>query len=74
MDKLVEIAKQLTTLERNAGDFHLTKIKVLENERERDIRAVRNALYRYREEPVMPETEPLDLVRWWDVRMFVKSA
>jgi hypothetical protein len=31
MDKLVEIARQLPTLERNAGDFHLTKIKVLEN-------------------------------------------
>ena len=42
-----------------------------EEERERDIRAVRNALYRYREEPVIPETEPLDLVQWWDVRTLI---
>src|SRR5258707_11804772 len=41
---------------------------------ERDIRAVHNALYQYREEPVIPEmTEPFDLVRWWDVRTFIKS-
>jgi len=45
-----------------------------EEERERDVRAIRNALYRDREEPLMPETEPLDLVRWWDVRTFVNSA
>jgi hypothetical protein len=30
MDKLVEIA-QLPTLERNAGDFHLTKMEIFEN-------------------------------------------
>ena len=39
-----------------------------EEEQEQDIRAVHNALYQYREEPVILETEPLDLVQWWDVR------
>jgi hypothetical protein len=31
MGKLVAIARQLPTLERNASNFHLTKIQVLEN-------------------------------------------
>jgi hypothetical protein len=34
---------------------------------QRDIRAVKNALYRYNEEPLVPENEVLDLVQWWDV-------
>jgi hypothetical protein len=39
-----------------------------EEKKERDIRAVRGALFQYREEPVMPEMVPLDQVRqvqWW---------
>ncbi len=52
-----------------------TPIPTEEEEQERDIRAVRNALYQYREEPVIPEMmEPFDLVRWWDVRTFIKSV
>ena len=40
-----------------------TPIPTEEEEQERDIRAVRNALYQYREEPVIPEMmEPFDLV------------
>ena len=38
-----------------------------EQMRQRDIRAVQNALYRYKEEPLVPENELLDLVQWWDV-------
>src|SRR5258708_25647306 len=51
-----------------------TPIPTEEEEQERDIWAVRNALYQYREEPVIPEMmEPFDLVWWWDVRTFIKS-
>jgi hypothetical protein len=38
-----------------------------EQMRQRDIRAIKNALYRYKEEPLVPENESLDLVQWWDV-------
>ena len=38
-----------------------------EQMQQRDIRAVKNALYRYKEEPLVPEDEVLDLVQWWDV-------
>jgi hypothetical protein len=38
-----------------------------EQMRQRDIRAVQNALYRYKKEPLVPENELLDLVQWWDV-------
>src|SRR6266702_5032673 len=32
-----------------------------------DLRAVRNELHRYKEEPLFTENAPLDLVRYWDV-------
>jgi hypothetical protein len=35
--------------------------------RQRNIRAVQNAFYRYKEEPLVPENDTLDLVQWWDV-------
>jgi hypothetical protein len=38
-----------------------------EQMRQHDIRAVRNALYRYKDEPLEPEDDELDLVQWWDV-------
>ena len=38
-----------------------------EHVRQQDIRAVKNALYRYKDEPPVPENESLDLVQWWDV-------
>ena len=41
-----------------------------EQMRQRDIRAVKNALYQYKEEPLVPEHEVLDLVQWWDVSGF----
>jgi hypothetical protein len=40
-----------------------------EEMREHDIQAVQNALYRYKEEPLVSEDEALDLVQWWDVRV-----
>lgn len=36
-------------------------------EHARDLRAVRNELNRYKEEPLFSESAPLDLVRYWDV-------
>jgi hypothetical protein len=56
------------------GSRQPTPMLTEEEEQERDIRAVRSALFRYREEPLVQEMGPLDLVRWWDVRMFIKSA
>lgn len=41
---------------------------------QRDIRAVKNALYRYKEEPLVPENESLDLVQWWDVSLLFSYA
>ncbi len=38
-----------------------------EQTRQHDIRAVRNALYRYKDEPLEPDDNQLDLVQWWDV-------
>jgi hypothetical protein len=38
-----------------------------EHVRQHEIRAVQNALYRYKNEPLVPENESLDLVQWWDV-------
>ena len=45
-----------------------------EEEQEQDIWAVRSELFWYREEPLILGIEPLDLVRWWDVRMFIKAV
>ena len=38
-----------------------------EQARQHEIRAVQNALYRYKDEPLVPENESLDLVQWWEV-------
>jgi hypothetical protein len=45
-----------------------------EQMQQRDIRAVKNALYRYKEEPLVPENESLDLVQWWDVSLLFSYA
>ena len=38
-----------------------------EQAKKNDICTVRNALYQYKNEPLVPEDDELDLVRWWDV-------
>ena len=45
-----------------------------EQVQQHEIRAVQNALYRYKDEPLVPENESLDLVQWWDVsgQIYVK--
>jgi hypothetical protein len=40
-----------------------------EEEHQKDLCAVQNALYRWKMEPLIPEDALLDLVQFWDVRM-----
>jgi hypothetical protein len=40
-------------------------------EHARDLRTVRNELKRYKEDPLFAESAPLDLVRYWDVRLTI---
>jgi len=39
-----------------------------------DMRAIQNVLYRYKEDPLVPIDEPLNLVKWWEVSASDKFA
>ena len=53
----------------SVGPSNASPLSVPEAEliRQCDVQAVQNALYRYKEEPLVLENELLDLVQWWDV-------
>jgi|ERR1700761_2063191 len=59
----------LASLPQSVPTPGITEQEQKEQMQQCNIQAVKNALYRHKEEPLVPENESLDLVQWWDVKL-----